>query len=129
MTGYILFGGMRNLLGIALLSTLVWGGVSLTLALLAVISIDLLFYLLQVRLFVGRVHVFATAGLYAFIFFANRFLLWLLYETIGTPIYLAQIVSILLLTAGGYFILKKWRRPADGQPLGSRAILGLWQRR
>lgn len=120
---------MRNLLGIGLLSALVLGGVHLTLALLAVISIDLMFYLLQVRLFIGRVHIFATIGLYVFIFFANRFLLWLLYETIGTPIYVAQIVSILLLTVGGYFVLKKWRSPTDGGPLGSRVLLGLWQRR
>jgi hypothetical protein len=109
MTGYVVFGGFRNLIGIALLSVLVWAGMSVTPALLIVLSIDFAFYVVQVRLFVGAVGLSATAGLYLFVFFANRLLLWLLYERLGAPIYAAQIISILLLVLGSYVFLKKWR--------------------
>lgn len=116
MIGYFLFGGFRNLLGIALLTVLVWAGLSVTPALLIVVSVGFLLYTIQVRLFIGDVHIAATAGMFVLVFCANRIILWLLYERLGAPIYAAQISSILLLTSGSYFLLRSWRkvmRPRD----------------
>jgi len=116
MTGYFVFGGFRNLFGIVLLTTLVWCGIPLTPALLLVVSFGFVLYTIQVRLFVGKIRLLTTASVFVLVFFANRFLLWLLFERLGAPIYVAQIISILALTSASYLFLKRWRRPADSPP-------------
>jgi len=138
MTGYFLFGGFRNLFGIILLSALVWWGMPVTPALLLVVCIGLVLYTIQVRLFVGKIHLLTTASVFVLVFFANRFLLWLIFERLGAPIYVAQIISVLVLTSGSYLFLKIWRRlsyhnsmsceTAEGQPPSRRTLRRLWQR-
>ena len=133
-----MFGGFRNLLGIILLSGLVWWGMPVTPALLLVVCAGFVLYTIQIHLFIGKIHLLTTASVFVLVFFANRFLLWLLFERLGAPIYVAQIVSILLLTSGSYLFLKTRREPAsdgsagcnttEGQTPSRRTLRSLWQR-
>ena len=106
MKGYLLFGAARNLFGILLLTYLTYLGLSVTVALLIVVSVGFTLYITQVQLFVGKVNFRIIIMMFIFIYFANRILLWVIHEKFGSPIYIAQIVSILSLSMGSYFVLK-----------------------
>ena len=107
MIGYLFFGCLRNLFGIGLLTYLVILGLPLSVALFFVVIIGFILYIAQVRFFIGKVDVLTIGKTFIFIYFANRLILWALYEKIGLEIYYAQLISIALLTSGTFLFLKK----------------------
>lgn len=110
MTGYIIVGGFRNIFSIGVLIYLNHVGVSVSLALLIVLSMDFVLYSFQVRYFVGAVNLFTVLKVFVFLYFANRFLLWALFEKMEFPIYIAQPISVAILVVGGYFYLRSKRQ-------------------
>jgi hypothetical protein len=111
--GYFFFGGLRNLLGIGLLTCLVFWGIPLSIALFFVVLMDFFFYIAQVRYFIGRVDVVTIGQTFVFIYFANRLILWALFEQLGFRIYFAQFISIILLTSISFSFLKSRRKDQD----------------
>ena len=109
MTGYIIVGAFRNIFSLSILTYLTYLGVQISLALLIIISMDFILYSIQVRYFVGTVNLFTVLKVFVFLYFANRFLLWCLFEQIGLPIYIAQAISVAILITGGYFYLRSKR--------------------
>ena len=106
MIGYLFFGGLRNLFGIAFLTLLVYLNIPLSLALLIVVFVGFLLFILQVKIFVGHVEISVIAKTFVFVYIANRIILWIFYENLGLEIYYAQAISIVLLSMGSYLILK-----------------------
>jgi len=78
-----------------------------------VLIVGFLLYIAQVRLFVGSVSVLAIGKIFILVYFANRFVLWALYEELGLEIYYAQFISIVLFTTGSFLILKRHKTNMD----------------
>lgn len=110
MIGYIIVGGIRNIFSLSILTYLSFVGIQISLALFTVLSIDFILYSLQIRYFVGTVNLFTVAKVFVFLYFANRILLWGLYEKMELPIYIAQAISVTILITGGYFYLRSKRK-------------------
>lgn len=110
MTGYIILGGLRNIFSLSVLTYLTYLGVQVSLALLVVLSMDFVLYSIQVRYFIGTVNLLTVAKVFVFLYFANRFLLWGLYDKMALPIYIAQAISVVILIIGGYFYLRSKRQ-------------------
>lgn len=110
MTGYIILGGLRNIFSLGVLTYLTHIGIPVSFALLIVLSMDFVLYSIQVRYFVGTVNLLTVAKVFVFLYFANRFLLWGLYDKMALPIYIAQAISVVILIIGGYFYLRSKRQ-------------------
>ena len=111
MIAFGLAGGIRNLIGLALLVFFDYLGTPVTLSLLIANVVGFIVYVYQVRLFIGEVHIVNIAKATIVIYILNRFLLWLLHENLGLALYLAQIISIALLTLGSYRYLQSKAAP------------------
>lgn len=110
MTGYIILGGLRNIFSLCVLTYLTHIGLPVSSALLIVLSMDFVLYSIQVRYFIGTVNLLTVAKVFVFLYFANRFLLWGLYDKMALPIYIAQAISVVILIIGGYFYLRSKRQ-------------------
>ena len=113
---YMILGGLRNLAGVAILTLLDSAGMSLNVALFITVSIGFILYVLQVNMTIGQIDVPTLLKLYLFVYFANRLMLWLLHEHLGWAIYIAQLVSIVLFSTGGYLWLKLRADKLDSDP-------------
>ena len=106
MKKYLAVGAARNAVSIFLLAYLTNIGVSIGVALLSVVFFGFLFYLLQVRLSVGEVSTCRIAAMFMMIYIFNRTSLWILYENLGYPVYMSQIISVFFISSGSYLSLK-----------------------
>lgn len=106
MKWYFILGGVRNLLGIVVITLLTHAGVSLTMALFLGMLVGFSLYMLQVRYSVGKINFLLIAKMFALIFVANRALLWIFHENMGIPVFYAQLISTLLLAFVSHAFLK-----------------------
>lgn len=103
---YLVAGLLRNLAGFLIFSLLTNLGWPINPALLVTILVGGFLYSLQVKISIGAVPVANIIFVYATLFMFNRLLLWLMHERWQLPLIGAQLISVLLLTVGGYVVMR-----------------------
>jgi hypothetical protein len=106
MIGYLIFGCMRNCVGIAILYSLVSSNMNLTLSLFLTTLVGFMMYVVQVKITIGPVDFLSVGRAFVFLFVMNRVLLWLLFEQSGIPLVISQFMSIILISGASYIFLK-----------------------
>jgi len=106
---FLLFGLVRNILSISIISLLHKLGFSVSFSLLLSMIIGFLIYNLQIKYTIGKINLKFIILVFISIYLLNRFLLWVLYENLKIDITLSQTFIVVSLSMFSYYFLKSKR--------------------
>ena len=113
MINYLIFGGLRNALGVFNLWLLVQLGVNLSLSLFFAMSIGFILFFIQVKKTVGKVKYKYIIFIFIINYLANRIFLFITYEYYETNLIMSQIIYATFVATISYLLLKSKLEPSD----------------